>query len=157
MKKMIFFLILILLSFFCFASEEEKKIPNQALGITSSFGLSYQQWFNNGMGFQLAGYINTPDDYIRFTSYLELQKKLHTIYNKNNTVVLFAWLGTGCMKQFYTDDISGTFPILAGLGFGFDFICFEHLSFPVKLGYFGKVTKDIEIDFYLNYGIQYRF
>jgi hypothetical protein len=49
MKKMIFFLLLILLSFFCFASEEENKIPNQALGITSSFGLSYQQWFNNGM------------------------------------------------------------------------------------------------------------
>ena len=141
MKKMIFFLLLTTLSFCCFAKEEETKVPNHALGLTLNFGLSYQQWFNNGFGFQLAGYINTPDDYIRFTSYLELQKKLHTIYNKNNSIVLFAWLGTGCMKQFSTDDISGTFPILAGLGFGLDFICFDHISFPVKLGYFGKVSK----------------
>lgn len=157
MKKMIFFLLLITLSFCCFAKEEKTKVPNHALGLTSFFGLSYQQWFNNGFGLQLAGCINTLDDYIRFTSYLELQKKLHTIHNKNNSIVLFAWLGTGCEEQTPKNDFDGYFPVLAGLGFGLDFICFDHLSFPVKIGYFGKVLKDIQIDFYISYGIQYRF
>lgn len=45
----------------------------------------------------------------------------------------------------------------AGAGLGFDFTFFNHLTLPLKIGFFGSVISDNYISFSASTGLSYRF
>ena len=181
--------IICILLFFCitltytFSNKYVDLVEDKALGFsfTNAFnddymvlGLSYQQWFSNGLGFQVvagggdAKYNIDPF----YCAEIELQKMFYAYKLDNLTTTLYGWLNTGyCSYLDYagyeydskTDNYytkKETLSVIGlGLGFGVDFILSNNFSLPVKIGYITSYSSvdDYMMNVSLNLGIRYRF
>lgn len=114
------------------------------------------------------------DDYsepYRFSVSSETDFKLfETTWKEKVSSKLFAYglFGYKCFgereyiypnKTAYDDpiDVNDTFyqNIFAGLGFGFDFIFFDHLSVPIQFGFIGEFPYNLNIGFSAGVSIRY--
>lgn len=184
MKKRIIFILLFLCITltYTFSNKYVDLVEDKALGFsfTNAFnddymvlGLSYQQWFSNGLGFQVvagggdAKYGTDP----YYCAELELQKMFYAYKLDNLTTTLYGWLNTGYCSYLDYDylyneevdeysSIEETLNVVGfGLGFGVDFILSNNFSVPIKVGYIGSYSnkENLLIEVSLNLGFRYRF
>ena len=105
MKKHLLIFFLMAFSVFCFAAESENiSVPNNAIGFSytsgteefMNMGITYQQWFDNSLGFSCTiGGTFQKDSEIAITTLFDLQKKFLTNYFQKSdiTTILFGWMG----------------------------------------------------------------
>jgi len=57
----------------------------------------------------------------------------------------------------YTKDSGLLADAMLGIGFGFDFMLFDHISIPLQFGFEGEFPNEISAGFCIGTGIRYRF
>ncbi len=174
MKKHLLIFFLMAFSVFCFAAESENiSVPNKAIGFSytsgteefMNMGITYQQWFDNSLGFcGTIGGAFQKDSEIAITTLFDLQKKFLTNYFQKSdiTTVLFGWVSGGYIynKIDRSDPEEEDFidyAYAAGLGIGFDTIISNHISVPIKVGFMSSYGKSFLVDFTFGAGFCYRF
>lgn len=134
-------------------------------------GIHFQQWFDNGIGYQVQGYIyysqnggSNPAEYTYNVS-AELNLKLYeTPMGNRSATILYAWfLGghKGFAENRYIDGDYKSSGYLCdftlGLGFGFDIMFMNHISIPIEFGFAGEFPNAPNAGFVIGTGIRYRF
>lgn len=168
MSKKIFLLVILLtLSSFLLFAESDNTIYKNGIGmdVHTNFGsyvnagISYQHWFNRGLGYQIT--IGTQIDKNSvdvFSGMIDLQKMFFSNYfqKTNVTTLLFGWASVGYtaegfIHQEYTDSLA------VGAGFGIDIIISERISLPLKIGCMAAFSATTDVGFSLGLGYKYRF
>ena len=170
MKKHLLIFFLMAFSVFCFAAESENiSVPNKAIGFSytsgtkefMNMGISYQQWFDNSLGFSgTIGGAFQKDSEIAITTLFDLQKKFLTNHfpKSDITTILFGWFSGGYTYEWYKGDNEySNSAYAAGLGIGFDVIISNHISVPIKVGFMGSYGEKPLVDFTWGAGFCYRF
>ena len=174
MKKHLLIFFLMAFSVFCFAAESENiSVPNNAIGFSytsgteefMNMGITYQQWFDNSLGFSCTiGGTFQKDSEIAITTLFDLQKKFLTNYFQKSdiTTILFGWISGGYtydkIEANYSDHEDYlAYAYAAGLGIGFDIIVSNHISVPIKVGFMGSYGEKPLVDFTFGTGFCYRF
>ncbi|MCQ2592116.1 MAG: hypothetical protein MJ188_04970 [Treponema sp.] len=149
-------------------------------------GIQYQHWFDK-LGFQTQGFVFYDNNYgwnnyedvgkYNYSVTAELQVKLFeaTIGLRSGTM-LYAWALAGV--HGYNDSIyvnskgeygeSNYVPgynkapedftnAVLGLGFAFDVMMFNHLSFPLQFGFTGEFPSKFTAGFTVGTGVRYKF
>ena len=183
MKKLLLLFLVLMVSCNClFAESQNGDVPSKAIGVAFEtgpeyfmhLGLSYQQWFNNGIGFQgtLGGLWTPKEGFI--STLVDFQKKFvsHYFEKRDITTLLFGWISGGfihssVLKHDYIDGDSenpqsievlenmNIFSI--GAGFGVDVIISDHISYPIKIGFTGVMADKMSVNLTFGTGIRYRF
>lgn len=148
-----------------------KAIGGKFVGLPNSFigGISYQQWFQNDMGFEVAiGFIsNKSNAYYNFEG--QFQKLLFVDdFGKRSLSSLYLWANAGInsMEEVleerseennYDRKITLHPNFFVGVGFGMEMTYFEHISVPVTLGFEVEFPKEFAFGFTAGIGLRYRF
>ncbi len=117
-----------------------------------SGGLTYQQWIGD---FSFHVDLDMTFD-SEFAVLGGIQKSFYQA--KHNEVLsseLFVWADAGL--YITTDSGTEMTNCMAGAGIGFEIICFDHFSVPVKIGYTAVFPKDTTVSFSYSGGLLYRF
>ncbi len=180
MKKLfiIFALFFIVFSSQIFAEENLKEeYCSSAVGFNQQFnlsgaytmGLTYQHYFDNYWGIQasLGAIVNNN---VFYSADLQLQRLFFVdSFLDTKETSLFGWANVGIAsveKPHYTRDSDGliidttytvTPALLVGAGFGIEFVLFDHVSIPLKIGVTSQFITDPGVGLSLGYGILYRF
>lgn len=180
MKKFLFIfaLFFIVFSSQIFAEENLKEeYCSSAVGFNQQFnlsgaytmGLTYQNYFDNNWGIQasLGAIVNET---VYYSADIQLQRLflVNNFLNKRKTS-LFGWANVGIAsveKAHYNEDEKGNWlpptytvtpALLVGAGFGIEFVLFDHVSIPLKIGVTSQFITDPGVGLSLGYGILYRF
>ena len=139
-----------------------------------NYGLSYQQWFNNGLGFQttLASWFEESSS-LGVLACADIQKQFvkNTFLNNKITTILFGWASLGVAFQKYksshmdfeimetvTDDFFTTSLVYGfSVGFGIEAIFSDHISIPLRIGSTASVSEEFQAGFSFALGYKYRF
>lgn len=178
--KRIFIISILFLAFLCPLTAERQNenndYYNRAIGgkfvvLPNSFigGITYQQWFQNDMGFEVAvGFIaNENNAYYNFEG--QFQKLLFVDdFGRRSLSSLYLWANAGInsMEEYleeggiyddydYRTVLSPNF--FVGVGFGMEMTYFEHFSVPVTLGFEVEFPKEFAFGFTAGIGLRYRF
>ena len=174
MKKHLLIFFLMAFSVFCFAAESENiSVSDKAIGFSYNyvtteffnFGITYQQWFDNSLGFSSTiGGLYQQDSEIGVTALFDLQKKFLTNHfpKSDITTILFGWVSGGYYFENYIssnpeNETTMNNVYATGLGIGFDIIISDHISYPIKVGFMSSYGKEFLIDFSFGAGFCYRF
>jgi len=177
MKKNSIALFLVTVLFSCVSLYANPVDANSAVGVTAMgttragvYGLQYQHWFNNRFGMQTEGFAYYNPDSNEELNYLICGEFLIKLYEtqltERSASNLFVWILAGhrgySEKEYDYNTgktlYSGFCPdALAGVGFGFDIMFLNHISFPVQFGFLGEFPYDTSVGFSLGTGIRYRF
>lgn len=184
MKKSLCISFILLLSVCCFCDDNTtEKQFNKALGFYYGFvqnanvgGISYQQWFESKLGFQIAsGGFYYPKEYDNTYLYwfsLETQLQYCFFYNKarKSDTRFFGWILAGVVaqnenKSFYDDSMNpqlitfthDKFDAVLGLGIGIELIYNSHISIPFEIGFAGCFPISTSFGMSTGVGFQYRF
>ncbi|MCK9169102.1 MAG: hypothetical protein M0P01_01660 [Treponema sp.] len=143
---------------------------------TSVYGLQYQSWCTDRIGFQIEGaaYYDSASGAYKPLDYniaAEFQYRLYdTTWGTRTGTSLYAWLlagHRGFIQNSYswsdetessekTDSLYYA-DVIAGIGFGFDIMFVNHLSIPVQFGFMGQFPTESAIGFSFGTGLRYRF
>lgn len=171
-------LVLLAAAFPVFAEENSDWDCNStALGTSASFipehtiyGLNYQHWWDNfGLDVTVGGYFNNSYSYS--DSYLCVGVKpqfqvYKTDPSKKHMAKVYIWGLAGCTGQInnpYNYGDSSTkkseyvFDGIAGVGFGTEVICWNHLSLPIEVGLAGGIPNSPAFGFCSSFGLRFRF
>ena len=128
-------------------------------------GISYQQWFENNLGFQgTAAFV--INDYTTFYSFEAQIQKLFYVFDfgKSSTSHFFVWANVGFNsneRMYRNEDDSITYKYtpngFAGLGFGFAVDFIGHISIPVQFGIICTYPKSFSVGMTSGISLLYRF